>query len=60
MALHAGDSVVVKSGALDPDFGIDIKSRVFVKSLVVHATIRRRWPALHLEKILSQKAHKKW
>jgi hypothetical protein len=24
MALHVGDSVVVKSGILDPDFGIDI------------------------------------
>jgi hypothetical protein len=24
MALHIGDSVVVKSGILDPDFGIDI------------------------------------
>jgi len=24
MALHIGNSVVVKSGVLDPDFGIDI------------------------------------
>ena len=27
MELHVGDSLVVKSGVLDPDFGIDISGR---------------------------------
>ena len=53
MALHAGDSVVVKSGALDPDFGIDIGGwQGRIEEVHDGETVFIRWDSITLREML--------
>ena len=50
-ALHVGDSVVVKSGILDPDFEIDISSWQGRIEEVDDDTVFIRWDSITLRGI---------
>jgi len=52
MALHAGDSVVVKSGVLDPDFGIDISGwQGRIEEVDDGETVFIRWDSITLREM---------
>ena len=52
MALHAGDSVVVKSGVLDPDFGFDIGGwQGRIEEVDDGETVFIRWDSITLQGI---------
>jgi hypothetical protein len=52
MALHVGDSVVVKSGILDPDFGIDISGwQGRIEETDDGDTVFIRWDSITLRKM---------
>ncbi len=50
MALHVGESVVVKSGILDPDFGIDISGwQGRIEEVDDGDTVFIRWDSITLQ-----------
>ncbi len=52
MELHVGDSVAVKPGVLDPDFGIDISGwQGRIEELDNGETVFIRWDSITLQKI---------
>ena len=52
MALHVGDSVVVKSGILDPDFGLDISGwQGRIEEVDDGDTVFIRWDSITLQGI---------
>ena len=52
MVLHAGDSVVVKSGGLDPDFGIDISGwQGRIEDVDDGETVFIRWDSITLREM---------
>jgi hypothetical protein len=52
MALHVGDSVVVKSGVLDPDFGTDISGwQGRIEKLNDGENVFIRWDSITLRKM---------
>lgn len=52
MALHVGDSVVVKSGILDPDFGIDISGwQGRIEETDDGDTVFIRWDSITLQEM---------
>jgi len=51
MALHVGDSVVVKSGVLDPDFKIDINGWQGRIEEVEEETVFIRWDSITLQEM---------
>ena len=52
MALHVGDSVVVKSGVLDPDFGTDISGwQGRIEQVDDGETVFIRWDSITLRKM---------
>jgi hypothetical protein len=52
MALHVGDSVIVKSGVLDPDFGIDISGwQGRIEEVDDGETVFIRWDSITLREM---------
>ena len=52
MELHVGDSVVVKSGVLDPDFGIDISGwQGRIEEVDDKETVFIRWDSITLHEM---------
>jgi hypothetical protein len=52
MALHVGDSVAVKSGVLDPDFGIDISGwQGRIEEVDDGETVFIRWDSITLREM---------
>lgn len=52
MALHFGDSVVVKSGVLDPDFGSDISGwQGRLEEVSDEETVFIRWDSITLQEM---------
>ena len=52
MALHIGESVVVKSGILDPDFGLDISGwQGRIEEVDDGNTVFIRWDSITLQGI---------